>query len=290
MLDFPFRGTWRVENSPAHRVFSHGTYAFGTSHAIDFVAVNDRGRSAPRTWRSLVAAEPPEIFRGFGQPILAPLSGTVVLTHDGEPDHEARRSQLTLVPYMLGQAERVRAGISAIAGNYVVIAVRPGGPFVLLAHLRRGTVQVRPGQRMQAGEPLATCGNSGNSTEPHVHVQVSDSTDWDNAHGIPLAFRRPGGRQRAGQRLDLGHHGGREHRWPSGPGPVGQALHARCGEPAAPGPHGVDMQPEVSSDLGVAPAIGGGQHDRVNNANSVQQHRRSTPETAVEWESGSFAK
>ncbi|MEP6816155.1 MAG: hypothetical protein ABI873_11445 [Marmoricola sp.] len=50
------------------------------------------------------------------------------------------------------------------------------------------------------------------------------------------------------------------------------------------------MQPEVSSDLGVALAIGGGQHDRVNNANSVQQHRRSTPETAVEWESGSFAK
>lgn len=73
-----------------------------------------------------------------------------------------------------------------------MIAVRPGGPFVLLAHLRRGTVQVRPGQRLQAGEPLAKCGNSGNSTEPHVHVQVSDSTDWDNAHGIPLAFRRPG--------------------------------------------------------------------------------------------------
>jgi len=189
VLDFPFRGTWRVENSPAHRVPSHGTYAFGTSHAIDFVAVNDRGRSAPRTWRSLVAAEPPEIFRGFGQPILAPLSGTVVLTHDGEPDHEARRSQLTLVPYMLGQAERVRAGIPAIAGNYVVIAVRPGGPFVLLAHLRRGTVQVRPGQRLQAGEPLAKCGNSGNSTEPHVHVQVSDSTDWIT----PTAFRSPSG-------------------------------------------------------------------------------------------------
>ena len=51
VLSFPFRGTWRVENSPARRVPSHGTEAFGVSHAIDFVAVDDRNLSAPRTWR-----------------------------------------------------------------------------------------------------------------------------------------------------------------------------------------------------------------------------------------------
>lgn len=188
VLDLPFQGSWRVENSPARRVPSHGTHAFGTSHAIDFVAVDDKGRSAPFAWRSLVSTEPPEFFRGFGVPILAPVSGTVVLTHDEEPDHEARRSQLTLVPYMLGQTGRARAGIAGLAGNHVVIAARLDGPFVVLAHLRQGTVQV-PGQHVQAGEPLAECGNSGNSTEPHVHVPVSDSTDWDRAHGVPLAFR-----------------------------------------------------------------------------------------------------
>lgn len=193
VLDFPFRGSWRVENSPARRVPSHGTYAFGTSHAIDFVAVDDTGRSAPPTWRSLVAPEPAEIFIGFGQPILAPLSGTVVAVHDGEPDHEGRRSQLTLVPYMLGQAERIRAGVAAIAGNHVVIAAGNNGPFVLLAHLRQGTVQVRPGQPVQVGDSVAQCGNSGNSTEPHVHVQVSDSIDWNRARGVPLAFRDRGG-------------------------------------------------------------------------------------------------
>lgn len=192
VLEFPFRGRWVVQNSPARRVPSHGTYAFGESHAIDFVAVDEHGRSAPRGWRSLVATEPAEIFHGFGKPILAPLSGTVVLTHDGEPDHEARRSQLALLPYAMGQAKRIREGIPAIAGNHVVIAARPGGPYVLLAHLRRGTVQVHPGQRVQAGEPVAECGNSGNSTEPHVHVQVSDSTDWPHANGIPLAFHHPG--------------------------------------------------------------------------------------------------
>lgn len=193
VLDFPFRGSWKVENSPARRIPSHGTDAFGTSHAIDFVAVDDAGRSAPHSWRSLVAPEVAGIFIGFGQPILAPLSGTVVAVHDGEPDHEGRRSPLTLVPYMLGQRERVRAGVAAIAGNHVVVAVEPAGPYVLLAHLRQGTIPVIPGQQVQAGDVVGECGNSGNSTEPHVHVQVSDSMDWQRARGMPLAFRHRDG-------------------------------------------------------------------------------------------------
>lgn len=194
VLDLPFAGAWLVQNSPARRVPSHGTYAFGTSYAIDFVAVDDRGRSAPRTWRSLVAIEEPHKFLGFGRPILAPLTGTVVLTHDDEPDHEARRSPVTLLPYLLRQAQRVRQGPVAIAGNYVVIAGQPGGPFVLLAHLRKGSLRVRPGQQVHAGQQIADCGNSGNSTEPHVHVQVTDSTNWETARGIPLAFRNRDGK------------------------------------------------------------------------------------------------
>jgi murein DD-endopeptidase MepM/ murein hydrolase activator NlpD len=40
------------------------------------------------------------------------------------------------------------------------------------------------------GAPVARCGNSGNSTEPHVHLPVSDSLDWTRAHGLPFVFRR----------------------------------------------------------------------------------------------------
>lgn len=190
-LDLPFRGRWLVQNSPANRVPSHGTSAFGSSHAIDFVPVDERGRSAPRSLRSLVRSEPPEIFVGFGRPILSPATGTVVATHDAEPDHEARRSQLTLVPYMASQGRRVRSGPAGIAGNHVVVEISPPGPYVLLAHLRRSSLQVSVGDSVSAGQPLAECGNSGNSTEPHVHIQVSDSTDWNQANGLPLAFRHP---------------------------------------------------------------------------------------------------
>ena len=194
MLDLPFRGLWMARNSPARKIPSHGTRALGVTYAVDFVGVDARGLPAPRTWRTVLAVEAPEGFSGFGRPILAPVAGTVVAAHDGEPDHSARRSQLTLVPYVLGQAKRVRKGVAAVAGNHVVIALGPDGPFVLLAHLRRGSVRVAPGDAVAVGDQVAECGNSGNSTQPHVHVQVTDSLDWPRATGLPMAFRRPGAR------------------------------------------------------------------------------------------------
>ena len=191
VLRLPFRGRWIAENSPANRVPSHGTHLFGTTFAIDFVAVNERGHSGKRGWRSVLATESPEVFVGFGAPILAPASGTVVAAIDGELDHEARRSQLALIPYALSQARRIREGVRAIAGNHVVIAMGSSGPFVLIAHLRRGTVNVTVGSVVEVGETIGSCGNSGNSTQPHVHVQVTDSTVWQTARGRPIIFERP---------------------------------------------------------------------------------------------------
>lgn len=194
ILAYPFRGRWRARNSPARRVPSHGTHLMGTTYAIDFVPVDEHGRSGPRGWRAAFATEAPERFHGFGRPVLAPLDGTVVAVLDGEPDHEARRSQLTLVAYMLTQARRVRGGPAAIAGNHVVIARTEQGPYVLLAHLRQGSVAVRVGDRVPRGAVVGACGNSGNSTQPHVHVQVTDTTRWDTARGLPIAFSGPDGR------------------------------------------------------------------------------------------------
>jgi murein DD-endopeptidase MepM/ murein hydrolase activator NlpD len=188
LLRFPFTGRWMARNSPADRVPSHGSDLLGTSHAIDLLAVDDHGRSAPRGWRSFFATEPPERFLAFGRPILAPLSGTVVITHDAEPDHSARRSQITLIPYALGQARRARQGVNTLAGNHVVIAASASGPYVLLAHLRRDSVIAAAGDTVTPGQPIGVCGNSGNSTEPHVHVQVTDSVAWSTARGLPLAF------------------------------------------------------------------------------------------------------
>lgn len=185
-LEYPFTGHWLVQNSPADRVPSHGTDLFATSYAIDFVPVDDAGRTAPVTLASLVRPEPPETFPGFGRPILAPVDGTVVAAHDTESDHPAYRG-LPSIGYALTQRRRAAAGWAALAGNHVL--VESGDVVVAVCHLQRGSVEVRPGQRVHVGARLGRCGNSGNSTEPHVHVQAIDDRHVERAVAIPLTFR-----------------------------------------------------------------------------------------------------
>jgi hypothetical protein len=184
-LQYPFRGRWLVQNSPADRVPSHGTTLFASSYAIDFVPVDERGRTAPLRFASLVRTEPPERFVGFGREILAPLSGVVVGAHDGEPDHPAHRG-LPSIGYAVTQRGRARAGWAALAGNHLLIEGQ--GVVVALCHLRRGSIRVRTGQRVNIGQVLARCGNSGNSTEPHVHVQAMDGRDAGRAEAVRVTF------------------------------------------------------------------------------------------------------
>ncbi len=195
VLRYPLEGRFRARNSPARRVPSHGTHLMGTTYAIDLIPVDARGRSAAWSWRASVATERPDVFVGFGAIVLAPATGVVVSAHDGEEDHEARRSQGSLLVYVAGQPQRIRRGVGAIAGNHIVIALDTDGPFVLVAHLRKGRLRVRVGDRVDAGQPIGECGNSGNSTQPHVHLQVTDSIEWSRARGIPISFETPDGPQ-----------------------------------------------------------------------------------------------
>lgn len=184
-LAYPFTGGWLVRNSPADRVPSHGATRFATSYAIDFVPVGNTGRTAPITLDSLLRPEPPERFPGFGRPILAPVEGVVLAAHDTEPDHPAYRG-LPSVGYALTQRRRAAAGWVALAGNHVLI--EHAGVVVALCHLRQGSVEVWPEQRVRVGDMLGRCGNSGNSTEPHLHVQAIDDSRLDRAHAVPLTF------------------------------------------------------------------------------------------------------
>ncbi|WP_322410477.1 M23 family metallopeptidase [Microbacterium invictum] len=184
-LAYPFEGCWRVQNSPADRVPSHGTRAFASSFAIDFVPVGPDGRSAPFTLRSLLRTEPAEAFPGFGRPILSPVAGTVVDVHDGEPDHPAHRG-LRSIAYAVTQRRRVAAGWRTLAGNHVII--QAGDAVVALCHLAASSITVTAGRDVGIGDAIAGCGNSGNSTEPHLHVQAMDDLDPTRARARPIRF------------------------------------------------------------------------------------------------------
>ena len=74
-----------------------------------------------------------------------------------------------------------------LAGNTVVLEVGPE-TFVVYAHLVPDSIAVQPGQQVQVGQVIARLGNSGNSTEPHLHVHVCDRPAVLDCQGIPYGF------------------------------------------------------------------------------------------------------
>ncbi|GAB2505351.1 Glycyl-glycine endopeptidase LytM precursor [Corynebacterium atrinae] len=184
-LTYPFNGHWLVQNSPANRVPSHGTHAYATAYAIDFVPVTDSGRTAPITPSSFVRPEPADRFPGFGRPVVAPVDGVVLSIHDSEPDHPTYRG-LPSIWYALTQRRRAMEGWVALAGNHLLID--SGGIIVALCHLQQDSIEVEPGRQVQAGDAIARCGNSGNSTEPHLHIQAIDDPDITRANAVRMTF------------------------------------------------------------------------------------------------------
>jgi Peptidase family M23 len=186
----PVTGRWLAHNSPADRVPSHHLHAYGQTYAIDLVHVPE-GRHRPGLgwWPP---ARRPQDFPGFGQPVLAPAGGVVVRAHDGERDHATRTSPPAILYLLLEGALRELLGPGRILGSHVVLDLG-GGVYALFAHLRRGSLRVRRGDRVEPGRQLAECGNSGNSSEPHLHFQLTRLAH-DQDHGIPEGDQagRPG--------------------------------------------------------------------------------------------------
>lgn len=111
-----------------------------------------------------------EDYFAWSQPVLAPADGTVVVASDGVPDN---------VPQ--------KAAPGNLYGNFVVIEHGPG-EFTLLGHLRAGSLMIKAGDAVVKGQRIARVGNSGMSTEPHLHFQLMDTGDWHTANGLPMVL------------------------------------------------------------------------------------------------------
>jgi murein DD-endopeptidase MepM/ murein hydrolase activator NlpD len=90
-----------------------------------------------------------------------------------------------VVIYLLLESVREFIGPAGVLGNHVVVC-RDDGLCVLMAHLRRGSLRVHKGDRVRRGDQIAECGNSGNSSEPHLHCQVMDRPSVWVAAGLPF--------------------------------------------------------------------------------------------------------
>lgn len=144
------------------------------AYATDIVALNHRGRRAQG-----VRPEALDAYEIFDRAVVAPCDGIVSGTSDGAPDAP------------IGRADPLKP-----AGNHVLLFCAAGraGITLLLAHFRSGSVAVARGDRVRRGTLLGRVGNSGYSTEPHLHVHAVRGSETGpgavlaTARAVPLTF------------------------------------------------------------------------------------------------------
>jgi hypothetical protein len=156
VIDFPLRGEWLVISPPSH-----------PRHAFDIVAIESarimRGGLGQYVRGRLRADDSPS----WSAAVTAPMNGVVVTATDGSPD----RAKLGPLDFVTARFRAMLGGVAtdALAGNHVII--RSGSHAIALAHLRCGSVGVRPRDDVAAGDRIGEVGNSGSSVVPHLHLQ-----------------------------------------------------------------------------------------------------------------------
>jgi hypothetical protein len=174
VLEMPVRGTWRVVRSPGHAEFAYDLAAVKGPRS----GTLDRSRVWHVLWR-LSARD----SYSWDRPVHAPIDGSVIRAADGWAD----RMRLSLVRdlwrLMRAGTPEDRDDLRPFAGNHLIL--KGDGFYVLLAHLREGSLAVAEGERVSVGEPLARIGNSGASLEPHLHVQLLEDLDDVTAPAAP---------------------------------------------------------------------------------------------------------
>ena len=164
-LRLPVEGEWFVFWGGDTDIANHHVRVPNQRHAYDLAVWRDGG-----THRGTGTTN--DDYWAWGQRIVAPAAGVVVAAVDGIADNQP-----------------LTGGVNATdpAGNHVLIDVGHG-EHVLLAHFQQGSVVVKVGDRVDAGQLLGLCGSSGNSSEPHLHVHLQDSPAPLEGIGLPLAF------------------------------------------------------------------------------------------------------
>lgn len=128
---------------------------------------------------------------GWSKPVYSPVDGKVVAASDGWPDRQNLNLARDLIKvFAMGvlQSQKAREDLRVFAGNYVIIAFE--GYYVLLAHLRNGSLMIVSDQNVSQGQQVASVGNSGNSAAPHLHLQVNDGLNLLDSEIKEFGFTR----------------------------------------------------------------------------------------------------
>ncbi len=164
VLCLPFEETWYVFWGGQTAEENYHAADRAQRGAFDFVIRDTAGKS----FRG--SGSKNEDYYAYGKTVLSPCDGTVVAAVDGIKDNEPGRMNPYYAP-----------------GNSVIIRTSEG-EYVLIGHMIPHSITVREGEELHRGTPVAKCGNSGNSSEPHIHIHMQDREDMGRAEGIRMYF------------------------------------------------------------------------------------------------------
>jgi N-acyl-D-aspartate/D-glutamate deacylase len=178
VIGAPLRGAdWLAANGPSnssgHRrsvLPADGTARIPQRFAIDWLQLRPDGsrhEGDPKDNRN---------YRAYGQEALAVADGLVSAVKDGIPEN---------IPGPTSRA--VPITLETVGGNHVIINLGDG-VYAFYAHLQPGSIKVNVGDKVRRGQVLGLVGNSGNSTEPHLHFHLSDANSPLGGEGMPYAY------------------------------------------------------------------------------------------------------
>jgi murein DD-endopeptidase MepM/ murein hydrolase activator NlpD len=163
-MKLPFKGEWSVTWGGDTKEQNYHVESVAQKNAFDFLIYDEKGLTHKGT------GEANEDYYAFGKELYAPCDGEVVLVVDGIKDN---------IPGILNPIY--------IPGNTVIIKTA-NGEFVFFAHFKQHSIVVKQGQKVTTGALLGLCGNSGNSSEPHLHFHLQNTEDMTKATGAKCFF------------------------------------------------------------------------------------------------------
>jgi hypothetical protein len=170
---------WLAANGPsntsAHRramLPVNGLPHIGQRYAIDWIQLGDDGKAFTGDEHDNKS------YHAWDQEIHAVADGKIVEVKDGIPENIPNSGKLA-----------VQMTYDTLAGNHIIQELSEGH-YAAYAHLRPGTIKVKVGDTVHAGDVLAHLGNTGNSSEPHLHFQVCDAPSFPASEGLPFAIEQ----------------------------------------------------------------------------------------------------
>lgn len=163
-LDLPFTGRWTVLWGGDTKVLNYHVEVPVQKGAFDFIVTDSTGK-AFKTDGNIN-----EDYYAFGKDLFASCDGEVVLAVDGVKDNTPGKVNPMFV-----------------TGNTVMIKTGKD-EYILYAHFKQNSIAVKQGQTVKRGQLLGQCGNSGNSTQPHLHFHIQNVEDMNIATGAKAYF------------------------------------------------------------------------------------------------------